>query len=412
MEVFNRSDLIKWVIDGITEKNYKDSFNILKLLNFCQNGMEIELNSDGSCCIGTHSFQSIKKMQEVFKRAIDSKFNDKQNEKIQELETNMLIGTEFTFRRNTYRFSINDLEKTEVSSSISQAITDIDQWMKCICNARTARKIYASREESNIDVLINATNRRTPKNKILYSSGSDQLFWVNFALDTDCIELQTKPVPIVFYLEHQLWLQNDLFTIPQSISIAPDINYDTGGGGHITIDLASSFGDNAIGLRNFIILYHMFAKFNDSVLGECRDVDNAPFMDDVDEISEFRNVIQEFDGRANASMEDLVNMIQSRVYQNGTPRLKETLRMTMQGTEKQKAREIAGVLPHYQAINLENMQCGSSSRFELRRFNAQSSICELIEELNVIIALIYASNHSWKIPVQFLDYKENEFVSE
>ena len=426
MKVFNRSDLIKWIVNGITEQNYIEKFEELKTLGFLKKEANIMLDDKGIYHINTYSFETVEKLKEALNNIIDSKFNGRQDAEIQKLKENMLIGTEFTFRRKTYGFSINDLEMEEETENVRNAIDDIDRWMNLICETGKngkrhplwdeqmlgpGKEIYPSRNKNDINKLRTEGNKNKCENKILYSNDEGEKFWVNFSLDSNCIELQTKPVPTEFYENNIIWLQEDLFGNALAISnreLYPDQKPDTGGGGHITIDLAASFGDNAIGLRNFIILYHMFSKFNDSVLGECQDSDNAPFMYEIDEIEDFRRVIEEFDAGDN-NMSRLLNIMNYNVYTKSTPKLRETLERTILKPSSVRDREIAGVLPHYQAINLENMECGSLSRFELRRFNAQMSIQELINELEVIIGLIYAANHEWRRPVDFFDYGEDKF---
>lgn len=211
---------------------------------------------------------------------------------------------------------------------------------------------------------------------------------VNFDLDPYCIELQTEPVTYAFYDRYKEIINRLLF---RRDTCRPYPDEEMGGGGHISLDLVTAFDNNPQYLANFLVIYAVLGndvKYKDHILRNCKDVINAPFMNEIGELDEFIRVIREFNSLApdKATMERLVNDINTRVYTRASEGL-----CAMDVLEED--------YPHYQAVNLENVLNPdiTQRRVELRRFEAQQNIFELLLELQELYKLLDKSRRGIKL---------------
>lgn len=309
------------------------------------------------------------------------------------------IGTEFTFRKDNYMFGMKDLErgKDGCKSQITEAGAEIDRWTTEIAKAKGKKykkaTVYDVQVSDGIKkheslhyhakkVKFLLHDNRQPKNQCVE-------WCVNFDLDPMCIELQADPVTYQFYETYEEVIQDLIFGKTTCI---PDPRWDVGGGGHISLDLATAFENNPQYLRNFLVLYEAMSndEENDgSILRHSQDIVNAPYMHEIGERGAFIDVIGAFNKlpSAEATMDWLVRGINERVY-----------------TERHEGLPLAeapeGDEPHYQAVNLEHVLRNTppeQRRVEMRRFDAQQNVRELLTELDALYDLLYLSREPVKM---------------
>lgn len=297
------------------------------------------------------------------------------------------IGTEFTFSNKEHiTCTLEDLkrnhsnvavanEKLKAYTSALKRITNMTVDQNTILNkvseAATVHKKFENSSYNAVAVCFELYDKVKKKSSNWY---------VNFDLDPFCIELQTQPVTYEFYNTYKALLNQVIFGTAKRCELYPDPNPDTGGGGHISLDVATAFQNNPVYLRNFMVLYENVVRdktdWRNEILVKCQDIDNAPFLHEINELEVFRWNLGMLDSSA-YSMKPFVNTMQREVYRNLTATL------AGMGVNPQDA-------PHYQAINLENVLNPdvSQRRVELRRFNAQANIDELLRQLDILFNLI------------------------
>ena len=235
---------------------------------------------------------------------------------------------------------------------------------------------------------------------------------VNFDLDPSCIEIQTQPMPYQFFRHYRCCIYELLFHHISDYGLTADKDPATGGGGHISLDARTAFSENATYLRNFLVLYSCEAKreaLKDSLtekqkrqlaesflterqrklLVASTDMENAPFLfEPINEWVPFQNFIAEFDRRP-MDLTRFVQGMHERVYIHVTDKLERILGGANKVTAEDKQ--------HYQAVNLEHI--GDQGRIELRRFDAQQSIDELLEQLDALFEILLMARTNWKISI-------------
>ena len=326
------------------------------------------------------------------------------------------IGTEFTFRREEFIFGLADLAwrpdgpKKQAKANetaleqIRAAGVEILNWVNDIAAAGKSGKLKKGNTIlESVTVEPGMKKHDSPfyeAKKItltLVCKGKGEFckenWTVNFDLDPNCIELQAEPVPYAFYDRYKEII-NALFFRRESCM--PDPRWDVGGGGHISIDLATAFGNNLQCFRNFLVLYADAVKGDDPQYNNLKlseDIVNAPFMHETGVLPAFIKVINALDQPAPmiSTIGQLAHEINTKVYTKigGTiddPKLKPT------------------DYPHYQALNLEHINIDArdyttqphEQRVEIRRLEAQRCVQELLDELQVLFGLLEESRSGKK----------------
>ncbi len=322
---------------------------------------------------------------------------------LEKINSSVKIGTEFTFQNTAHEFKFGkqELESKTPNQEVKDAGQDIASWATKISQLRTGSQMEMEIQVNKITISdgtkkwIDSTNYTAKKIKFEFYCGPalGTINWeLNIDLDPNCIETQTTPITPAAFMALQKYLQYAVFDTAKNLNLKPDPNPDTGGGGHISIDTSTAFQENPVYFRNFLVLYANMAKEQtEDWIVKCQDKDNAPFLSDLGEEVEqsFQKVIDEFDSKTAPTIEWLANEIQEKVYDKN---LTETL-VTM------------GVPPadalHYQAVNLENLLLGGGQgRIEMRRFDAQTSIKILMEDISNLMNLLQKSWQTRKIPIK------------
>lgn len=320
------------------------------------------------------------------------------------------IGTEFTFRREEFIFGLGDLAwrpdgpkkqtkaKETALEQIRAAGAEIINWVNDIATAGKSKKFLKG--NTTLESVMVEPGRKK-HDSLFYEAKKVTLtlvckgggrflketWTVNFDLDPNCIELQAEPVTYAFYDRHKEMIDALLF---KRATCPPDPDWRTGGGGHISLDLATAFGNHLQWFRNFLVLYAAAVKGDDSEFAALKysgDAVNAPFMHEIGMLSEFIKVIDALDQPAPtiSTIEQLAQAINTKVY----TRIGGSI-------DDPKLKPID--YPHYQAVNLEHI-IGTpphEQRMEMRRFEAQRCVGELLDELRVLFDLLAESRSGKK----------------
>lgn len=340
------------------------------------------------------------------------------------LKTKVNIGTEFTFHHADFQYTLKDLENNARNRGIERGKEVLALWTQNILTRFGKEKtcgiytIKAQKSDEAPQKKFEAADYEAYKIDFYIKKKEQNAFaekWsVNFDLDPSCIELQTEPKPYRFFEDYQGEIEMLLFSSARPFGLVADKSRETGGGGHICLDAPSAFSDNAVYLRNFLVLYACETKremekdaFQNpllrsfltaeqrALLTASKDKANAPFLSEIKEWNLFKGFINSFDA-APTDIARFVNGIHSNVYKNMADELAEAL-----GEDAD-----AGDRYHYQAVNLEHlptpagMSRRSEERVELRRFDAQESIGELLAQLDALLEILKMARTNWKIAME------------
>lgn len=387
-------EIIEDLINSMTIENAAQIVNYLREIGI-QNIQEISIESETQIRYGSNVFTNVGDLKQEI---TDGIFSAEQDATMALYQT-VLIGTEFTFNQrddsNRWIFGMEDLSgrnrKVEEAGHVLDMFTqDIKnntrmQSHNIRCNSIEIQRGTKKHEHGSynaVKIIFDLYDNKT---------GVRNHWFVNFDLDPCCIELQTQPVPYDFFETYKNFLQNAIFEAAERIGLTADQDPHTGGGGHISLDYRTAFCNNAFFLRNFMVLYNNEIRNPQRVhellelVRECSDVDNAPFLSEIGEIDQFIDLVSRDNFQSPSfTTNDFVNAMHTHVYTNMT----EGLRRMKDSKGKQLIKQED--IPHYQAINLEHLlnEDERLRRVELRRFNAQRSIGELLDELNIIFKLL------------------------
>ena len=428
-------ELFQKIMDNMTMENMIDIINILKEEGVLAQGIRVEKKENKIEYLGTEIRKpdDMKKILEMVKNSFKTEAKEMEETKIgfkteakemEEMKKNILIGTEFTFvklnenandEKNEWDFSIKDLQEgnNEKRTQITQAYEGIKAWITQIGNVckgcKQCKNKQCKNKQWNVG-KIEKTNGQKKHSSEYYNAEKitftfcaerrDSVKWsINFDLDPMCIELQTDPASYLFYFERQEILDCCIF---KGTSYKPLISEKGGGGGHISLDFETAFLNDPYYLKNFLVLYAYAVANGQKNLIQCKDRDNAPFMHEngCDEIDEFIKVIREFNQlpKEEATVDKLVQAINKRVYVSMSEVVKRQLRESQKGGMEDK--ELIRLAPHYQAVNLEHIGSGCNEtkwRVEMRRFEAQNDIGELLTELEALYEILQKSRNHIKL---------------
>ena len=106
-------------------------------------------------------------------------------------------------------------------------------------------------------------------------------FWFEIGSDIGVIECGIKPVTVSEFAQNAEWLQRTLFDPIQDPERLGFSAVKSGGGGHVSMDRAKSFGTNAMALHNAYVSFANFPILSEYVFGlpenwNARAVANLP----------------------------------------------------------------------------------------------------------------------------------------
>ncbi|MDE5803120.1 MAG: hypothetical protein K2I22_09430 [Lachnospiraceae bacterium] len=424
--MYERAEEIVKVIEGETDrKNWIKQVENLQMLGVVPSSLMCREEKNNSVSLAGLIYKDGKELAAGLRKYW---INDKAKQEYCGKEAllikeKVLIGTEFTFHHKDFHFDLNDLEKNNPRKGIDVGNRIIADWTGKLIGTYGYKKSL-----SHLKVTATNTGRGRKKFENAAYSAVEIEFciedtvqekvvnWkVNFDLDPVCIELQTQPMPYQFFQDYGFCIDELLFHHIGEYGLTADKDPATGGGGHISLDARTAFSENAAYLRNFLVLYSCEAKrealksaltevqkkqLTKSFLTErqrqlliaSKDSVNAPFLFEViDEWRPFQNFVSAFDGSTEEPMHitRFVQGMHSSVYINVT----DDLARLLGGAGKVMTED----KQHYQAVNLEHV--GDQGRIEMRRFDAQENVSELLDQLDALFEILLMARTNWKISI-------------
>lgn len=420
-KMYEKAEEIVAVIKNETDWNKIEKYlKQLQELAVLLPSLELRKEKSGKYSLVGLDFTYGKKLAEVLETYwVNQVMKDKCcKQELDYIRENVKIGTEFTFHHDAFQFTLEDLEKNRTGKGIDAGKAIIERWTEDLIrtyphknrwsgfqitakNTGQGKKKFEDAEYSAVEIEFSIESTLQTENPVSWK--------VNFDLDPSCIELQTQPMPYRFFEQYGCCINELLFSHISRYGLKADKSEITGGGGHISLDAATAFSGNSIYLRNFLVLYTCEARKVYPVQGgqnrqdvksfltqrqqqlliESGDWVNAPFLfEPVNEWNPFQEFIVRFDRNPTELMQFVEDM-NKQVYINVTNELERILG----GANKVKA----GDRQHYQAVNLEHVE--DQGRIELRRFDAQENIGELLEQTDVLFEILQMARTNWKISI-------------
>ncbi len=171
-------------------------------------------------------------------------------------------GTEFTFTNNTLR---EGMRKHRAKTNNGINISSYPE------NEAKLEEIYKKiKEQCSSCQFEETTDKHGRSIKVTNADG----FWVAFGLDQSVIEVQTKPSTLDELTEQEQWIQKHVFALTKELGLEPDKDH---GGGHLTLDNETAFGDDSKLYRNFHADFSNHPAMSRGIMGHA-DIRNAPAL--------------------------------------------------------------------------------------------------------------------------------------
>lgn len=347
---------------------------------------------------------------------------------------NINIGTEFTFRGSGEEWSFNvsidkmtPEEKKKNFSKINAAYTKVNEFADAsLTSLRDSKGYYSKGDYITISDILKeerygkADDFLIPKKKnaqrisFNYSyKGDERNWWFVIDIDSNCIELQTKPSS---YNELEFLspvINKCIFGAALSLGLKPDSSH-LGGGGHISLDAKSSLKNSPQILFDFIskyteetknlereyngneeyvkIIYDEYGSIiylkKDKLLEKCKKSDKIKLSKLLSQ-DQFSNLCND-NGISEA---ELFSQCEGIFLDNKNAPLLTLEKVKKKPEKLESLKDVVEhmkdkdkkVDPHYQAINLEHInESGDKARIEMRRFNAQQNTEDLLNQVETL----------------------------
>lgn len=294
----------------------------------------------------------------------------------------MKVGTEFTFRGEGEMWLFNPEALSFDRTEKGIAINEIRNRWKNLIMERAERM-----KKGDLSLKVSETKdvgAYTVGFKLYDESGTFH-WYINIGLDNNCIETQTEPIDSEIYMRYPIFFEQIIFAAAADCGIVPDISA-LGGGGHISLDRATTFGNDVKHLMAFILHYHRdFKKWEEMDISEDPNI-NAPTLHELIERglldpNALKQIYLDVKSGKISDIEGLVAEFHSKIYVKKTldPRIASANpRMAFTNAQRYQA------LALYDLTNRED----SKRRLEMRRFDAQTSIYDFISDLEAIKSLV------------------------
>jgi hypothetical protein len=216
-----------------------------------------------------------------------------------DLTKTVKLGTEFTFTCPEMITAARAKNAGQISTAKSQEY--LGKWVTQMTNCPDAPAHTQS-----------VSKYGTPVHRWTYADG----WWYQAGLDPGVIETQMKPMTLEESTAMAARVTRDVFGTATTLGLAPDATY---GGGHIHLEVAGAFGDDAALFRRFLVDFESHAAAMEAFE---HDPVNAPLIAhrELQVRERFAAIISEFDkGGYNGpnqqkALLDLAETIESSIY--------------------------------------------------------------------------------------------------
>jgi Domain of unknown function (DUF4157) len=339
----------------------------------------------------------------VFSSAVNVLQNAAEDKMKDAVAGSIKIGTEFTFAHPSIA-ELNPENPKSNTAAFTTALGLITHWRELVESKPI--KVTGVEVEMAItqDPLTGGSKEgKAPRFTYNWKGGT---WWWRLNIDPGCLETQTEPMtPTQAKMDYEditktvinTIMTNHIFAIAPLLKavppqpVAPDA---LTGGGHITLDAASTFLGNSRFFRNLLVLYA-----NDTTwTQEDADDFNAPTISELTKQGKvaFKQTITAFDQTVGTAQQQTIEQLSDALVKNVfVP--KHFGASAQEGNKEKRANQPA----HYQATNVEHMTTAEKGvkRLEMRRFDAQTSVDDLLADLERLTSLVAASRRPGLVPL-------------
>ncbi|MFI6896419.1 DUF4157 domain-containing protein [Streptomyces sp. NPDC050256] len=304
-----------------------------------------------------------------------------------------VVGTEFTFTDSTLngtaggnplRVDIGGLTgkaDARARSAITYAKSKMTAWTRLVQNARVPQGFTLT--------VTDTTVKEQDAKRFTYTNGSTQWWW-EITMDDACLETRTDPTSVsgLAAAHVKFILRNHIFALADSCGLHVDQSI-AGGGGHISIDSASTFGGS---IELLVQSMRQWEEAWDSwvdrfgKLPREKDVVNAPWTGDLpDSARHLREVNDLLDAILKDALDGNINLA-GAIRQLQDHMVALPLHTQATANLREKVADHPEDRLHYQAVNLEHMNDATEAhrRVEFRDIQAQNSYEQLLDDLRHI----------------------------
>lgn len=285
------------------------------------------------------------------------------------------IGTEFTFTNERLKTEFRTIGNNVGDSDYTKLL--LQKWKKKMANRPGVILDDTQTDKYNLPLLrfIYKFDEKSTEEK---SSREKPYWYYQVGGDPGVLETQTFPMSLNQMgreeRNYAAIIQRDIFEVASELELVPDKEY---GGGHIHLDIESTFGDNEIAFRNFIVDFYNNALALEALENDPQSARVLAQMSPQARAN-FKKVIFEFDQsneKGIEGMRSLARMLADGVYKPEYDKIKENTMIdrydkyvglsVMSLNEKPTVIELQG----------ENIELGST--MEIRALRAQRNVDEL-----------------------------------
>ncbi len=335
-----------------------------------------------------------------------------------------MIGTELSFTNSLLYGAWRDSGGAIVTEPLTETI---DAW-----DARMS----AAQESNGFQREEGSSPGKGKWYKYTFPDG----WWYKVSMDAGALETQVKP-----FTEEEVrggvggYIHNFIFGTAESLGLTADKLI---GGGHINLDIATTFDNDPRVFRRFLALYdHLFDILKildeDPAARSFKELEGgsavawqvglSEFEKDQMSIAEIAQWIRENVHTPESLDPELLGRLEYSVAQEflknefeeegvkeqfGVDRVEavgfDSLMSELDGGGREDLRrQLAEKAQHNQATNVQHILGGSNERLELRRFSAQPNLPVLADEIDLVLSLIDKSREAGSLEdLRSMDWSE------
>ena len=325
-----------------------------------------------------------------------------------ELVTEVKVGTEFTFTNA-------EIRKTDPGVTDAAAKAKVVEWRRLVAQdkALVPKEIKDKKGKADTGDEKNAV-------KFTYDLGGGKTWWWALDIDPGCLETQTAPATKLELDAVKHIIARHIFGKLTELGLVVDRSAQ-GGGGHISLDMATLFGKSAELLLTVLTqLQSNVVNWNEQF--DYVDAPNSPWLADQGFVTDpgkgggqrqFAALVarlqqqlaageiatDEVAVQLNTFHTQLVNLWATQTKAKPAPKkgtgksaaAKFATDKNAWDKEQERADNVIAHPEHYQAVNVEHIAPtvkASKRRIELRAIGAQGSYEDLVDDLRYIYARI------------------------
>jgi hypothetical protein len=303
-----------------------------------------------------------------------------------DLATTVRFGTELTFSHPSLHALLVDPEekcdKKQLKAAQDAADKYLQDWTKLVLREFSNNKSFTLAVTA-ADPLSRPDARRFTFTGQTWDDEGNEIplvWWYQTNVDNSCLELQMAPTTLGEFNDGLIsrWAQS-IFDVAQQLKLLSGAK--SMGGGHLSMDRASTFGDSAVVFTRMVQVYNTRARKGGIHQGY-RD-DDAPFIHEM-EYAKGGKLAGEYEALMHRVEEATLDPSASLSVKDVRDKLWALL------TRAKPYRPKLNNHARYTALNIEPVTDAepAKQRVEFRRFQGQTGMDELCSQLAELLDLV------------------------